>query len=1295
MTENLYTSCPELASSDPYHHSFNDFGSAVPLSPPSEISSPDRMPATCSNLISGHSRKDLISEMSADAAAAVEHRHGHSLASRAQPSDQEQSEFNACAIRLTSQSESPVQFSIPVEEMDPPTGHPQGYLALGKIETKILSQSTLPQKTSANSGFMDQVVPESGIFSQGTSLLLDDSVSSSAVGDTQWLASTAFDTDTTLYTGSEPLVPSPLSMPEMTWAQDNLLALPPEETMPFVAGEEPPHESLTNGLPRLMIPTDYASESLPVRGRSPIITISATSRGDSPDEHVPEAAPSRLLLSPTGHDEEIDGYENRENDHHSPYSTPVDSIHSGSHAQASARMRHGLDPFSRGDEYGPSPNEIDAQNKQDKKNKEVGQWTETVSICANDADEMFPDSPRGRPKVSSRIRALSTGDRPFQQADYFNLTESQRLIVGPGLMVHESSDDGVASEDDSDSSSARYSPPMPVGDLQGEDQPPLVVASPELVASPEEAFPMWQHDAPREPLHEPVRKQPQTSAFAMAKFQEYAREQDAASITATIDADSIRNLSISLEQSLRFPQETKRKSNSWSSNFFSKRGVRSSVQHAHEKLKRQASDLSLASATPADPTVDTGLAMPQRKESSGSSYRHRLSLAGRHSPRPHSRSPSLTSALMSMTGQMAAVGGSRSVQAASPQPDTVPKLSTAKWSRDRAKSELPRPSTPGLFSLIKTYGGPPVASLARFHKADLHSADTKADLVPKAEMADAEDHEEIDPGKDEKHVMDFSMPPTLPVPSKDGFKSQIMQLNPRLNSCLIDRFADEQVRRYRKLVEFQQKHAAAIAKGSCQSGPFCFALGGRAELLPLRRNAADGENGHVQFRVVHDHDPSLGSSEGAVAAAQFPPGVPLPPVSRLPARFECPVCFQVKEIHKPSDWSKHIYEDIQPFTCTFPECTEPKSFKRKADWVRHEGERHRQQEWWTCSMKECSHKCYRKNNFIQHLVREHKLGDDKTVTSKMCRDYDGSVKSIDQLVEECKGTADQTPDMEPCRFCGNHCGTWKKLTAHLGKHMEQLAMPVLQLARQIGGASYPTIQAQDEHVLSSSNSFEKVVDSSGGNNNNAAADPFPAQVAVPPQFHDLTPSAQACVYSVDAPSISYTSMTGGDILMEPEQMIDTLQPNSQFGDQFAATDLYNAGHTQPTATTSATLNAPSHAHSNLHAHALANAHAQLQPPFRPPHPSHRMSVSYPPLYPPRSPGPVITPNSYSVTSQLPPQAQPMQPAPASAVMGLSSVYEVQRQEQSGYPAYQPMVPTNSYVHVHGQYGSGSHSSQMG
>lgn len=58
------------------------------------------------------------------------------------------------------------------------------------------------------------------------------------------------------------------------------------------------------------------------------------------------------------------------------------------------------------------------------------------------------------------------------------------------------------------------------------------------------------------------------------------------------------------------------------------------------------------------------------------------------------------------------------------------------------------------------------------------------------------------------------------------------------------------------------------------------------------------------------------------------------------------------------------------------------------------------------------------------------------------------VDKVWALVEKCRHDTPKLPRDEACKFCGNVCNSWKKLTVHLAKHMEQISMPVLRLAEQ-------------------------------------------------------------------------------------------------------------------------------------------------------------------------------------------------------------------------------------------------------
>ncbi|CAI4216686.1 unnamed protein product [Parascedosporium putredinis] len=164
----------------------------------------------------------------------------------------------------------------------------------------------------------------------------------------------------------------------------------------------------------------------------------------------------------------------------------------------------------------------------------------------------------------------------------------------------------------------------------------------------------------------------------------------------------------------------------------------------------------------------------------------------------------------------------------------------------------------------------------------------------------------------------------------------------------------------------------------------------------------------------------------------------------LPAMMECQLCFQAKKFQKPSDWTKHVHEDVQPFTCTWEGCKEPKIFKRKADWVRHENEGHRHLDCWDCDVDDCAHKCYRRDNFLQHLVREHKFVEPIHKTKGALKKFGGNDPTW-KKVEQCHVLSAKKAEEEPCKFCNRKLPSFKKLTVHLAKHMEQISLPILRL----------------------------------------------------------------------------------------------------------------------------------------------------------------------------------------------------------------------------------------------------------
>jgi hypothetical protein len=436
--------------------------------------------------------------------------------------------------------------------------------------------------------------------------------------------------------------------------------------------------------------------------------------------------------------------------------------------------------------------------------------------------------------------------------------------------------------------------------------------------------------------------------------------------------------------------------------------------------------------------------------------------------------PSINTALAAMAGPLAAVGtthtrnGSVSGNATSPK-SPVERLGVRKtlMNRARSKSELnPRDKTEqtALAGLLRAQGGPPVAKLS----TGTPQVEARRRSEPQQlEMQDDDDPDDDDDDQaDEGDLKIESEQQTDPIiPNYEGFKAHVLRLNPDMdprNKWLVSRIAHQQEIRYKNLLDLRVKHSQAILTRSCSAGPHCVAQGGGATLAAAEgRDSSDQGALHLQTEFS-DNDSNPG--EGALNDETFPQGVPMPPTRNLPAEFECQLCFKAKKFQKPSDWTKHVHEDVQPFTCTYDKCKEPKSFKRKADWVRHENERHRHLEWWICQVDDCRHPCYRKDNFLQHLVREHKLPEPKQKTKAAIKKARGTEPAWIML-EQCHHETPNRPQDEACKFCGKSFPTWKKLTVHLAKHMEHISLPILRLV-ELRAVDANTIISPVEQIIS-------------------------------------------------------------------------------------------------------------------------------------------------------------------------------------------------------------------------------------
>ena len=828
-----------------------------------------------------------------------------------------------------------------------------------------------------------------------------------------------------------------------------------------------------------------------VRVPSPRVHVESYSRGDSPSRAAGlttrtggkrshgSSSPTHLAVQPDRDSSEEDD-DNISMQDSQGTAVPADTQED---CAGLAHGRAGLDPQARLNLVGtvvPNFKDQERTAEVELKKADVEDWLARSAMGPQaGVDDPNKSKPAKPTALKKRLRARSAGDHNLSQANLqvMRTVRPDAHIPGPGVLLDIESGDEEEEEDGDDEDEDDSDDEEGLPDFVG---PPDIVSSPEALdeavsQAPVDRIRVWQDSLLD--THDPESKiQPDTSNDAMMRFKQRAEDFETVSLAATWGTRRLSDGELEgLFHRLSFKPVTQDKEKDEKRRGFFEQAAKL-LSKKRDPVKRNQSENSKQSdGRPAVLESD-------KKNSLGSRHEAEVN-ATTSSITPTALPPRIdtsNAAVAFMQSNALGAGGSGNVAAASPSSPWTSAKNVIK--RSRSRSDMQRPISPSKSKIAEMWtkqGGPPMPTLATPHQ--------EGEIpVRSALPADLEDEDEDDMAEDRGVTMDLNIRADPIIPTLEGFRSNVTQLNPRLPKFMIDRIAQEQLRRYKKLVDFKVKHCQAINARKCESGKHCTELGGEPTYLPSKASTKEPELSHTGFSIAGmggSDDDANALADGIVTAAQFPPGVPMPPVKRLPAEFECSLCFKVKKFHKPSDWSKHVHEDVQPFTCTFANCADPKSFKRKADWVRHENERHRQLEWWMCNMNDCTHKCYRKDNFVQHLVREHKLPEPKVKVAKpgkpavrgpsaqkartKAQDKDDANDDIDivwRLVDECRHETPKNPKEEACKFCGNICNSWKKLNVHLAKHMEQISMPVLNVINQQNIGSDTIISPIDNHV---------------------------------------------------------------------------------------------------------------------------------------------------------------------------------------------------------------------------------------
>ncbi|KAF4996931.1 hypothetical protein FDECE_12254 [Fusarium decemcellulare] len=183
--------------------------------------------------------------------------------------------------------------------------------------------------------------------------------------------------------------------------------------------------------------------------------------------------------------------------------------------------------------------------------------------------------------------------------------------------------------------------------------------------------------------------------------------------------------------------------------------------------------------------------------------------------------------------------------------------------------------------------------------------------------------------------------------------------------------------------------------------------------------------------------------------------IPKPPATAREGKpFTCPYCAVLcppKQGHKKA-WKSHVLYDLQPYVCTYEECTRGgELYRSRKRWVEHEEMTHR-----------CSWRCRDHPNVLYaslELFRNH-----------LTTDHSASLQS-DDIDEFARISAvSRADDRETCPICFEQQPFPKGLTNHLANHLERIALFSLPMTAPEFGDDVGQSQSSKRIVFGSQSS---------------------------------------------------------------------------------------------------------------------------------------------------------------------------------------------------------------------------------
>jgi hypothetical protein len=134
------------------------------------------------------------------------------------------------------------------------------------------------------------------------------------------------------------------------------------------------------------------------------------------------------------------------------------------------------------------------------------------------------------------------------------------------------------------------------------------------------------------------------------------------------------------------------------------------------------------------------------------------------------------------------------------------------------------------------------------------------------------------------------------------------------------------------------------------------------------------------------------------------------------------------DIKTEQDWKKHVFQDLEPYLCTFDDCLAPqRTYTLKEEWFKHELGAHRIEKVWTCT--DCFVEFPSRDSAEQHLETAHdtELDDEEVLMMK-------------ELLRPSLSRKPLGPKL--CPLC-RHTLPFNETEDHIANHLEAFSLLVI------------------------------------------------------------------------------------------------------------------------------------------------------------------------------------------------------------------------------------------------------------